>query len=116
MKTYRGSVPLGLTSDGQELDKVAVINILNIGIVTLHADLDPLGSPYTHTLGLQFCQMDTAGSESVVIDTFFDNRFLFPEETSGALNGNTPDFFFYHINHLFSMIQHVAAKRKMKNY
>ena len=49
-------------------------------------------------------------------DPFFRYIFLFPEKTSRPLDGNTPDLFFYHYDHLILIIQQIAAKRKMKNY
>ena len=45
------------------------------------------------------------------IDAFLQNIFLFPEEASGTLNGNAPDFFFPHGVHLLIIIQQIAAKR-----
>ena len=58
------------------MNETAVIDILHIGILTLHADLDPFGCPDAHPLGLQFRQMDAAGAEGIVIDAFFQNIFL----------------------------------------
>ena len=51
--------------------------------------------------------------------TLFDSGkegFLVTEKDSGSLNGDAPDFFFDHYNHLPYIITQVAPKRKMKCY
>ena len=95
---------------------LAVIDVFYVGILAFHADFDPLGSPHTHALGLQFGQGNAAGATGEAVDAFLRHIFLFPEKRAGPLNGDAPGFFFNHYNHLLSIIQQVAEKRKMKNY
>ena len=88
-----------------------MINVFYISFFTFHADLDPLGSPDTHALWLQFCQMDFAGAEGKIVDAFFGHIFLVTEKISGSLDGDAPDFFFHHVYHLVHIILQIAGKR-----
>ena len=100
----------------KELDEKAVIDGLGVGVAAVEADTAALGCPDTHALGLQLGQRNPTGAEQIDIDAFLGHILLLPEKGPGPLNGDTPGFFFDHSNHLLSIIQQVAAKRKMKNY
>jgi hypothetical protein len=105
-----------LTSGRQELNEVTVVDFFHIGIFAFHVELDPLGSPDTHALGLQFRKDNTTAFKRITVDAFFCHIFLLPEKRSCPLDGNAPDFFFDHPAHLLFIIQQIAAKRKMQNY
>ena len=98
------------------MDEITVIDVFYIFRLALHMHMDSLGSPDTHTLGLQLRQLDPAGAVAINVGVFFCHIFLFPEESADSLDGNTPGFLFDHSNHLMFIIQQVSAKRKMKNY
>ena len=56
-----------LTTGGQKLNEIAVINVFYIGVIAFHANLDPLGGPDTHTLWFQFGQLDAAKAEAEIV-------------------------------------------------
>jgi hypothetical protein len=105
-----------LTSGRQELNEVTVVDFFHIGIFAFHVELDPLGSPDTHALGLQFRQLYAAAVEQEYIGIFLCHVVLIPEKGSCPLQGNAPGFFFGHVDHLVcDIIPHFGTKRKRKN-
>ena len=93
-----------------------MIDIFNVFRLAFHADLDPLCGPDAHTLGLQLCQGNAAGVKQEGVGIFFCDIALVPEKGSCPLQGDTPGFFFGHVDHLISdIIPHLGTKRKRKN-
>ena len=82
--------------------------------------------PFTHKIFVPFYLLGNYTLKSIAdkgeytvnetVAVFFGYILLVPEEGSGPLNGDAPGFFFDHNNHLLSIIQQIASKRKMKKY
>ena len=104
-----------LAAGGQELDEIAMVDGFDVSVITLHAEVDALGGPYTHALGLQFRQSDAAGTIMKQIAVFFSYIHLFPEEGTCPLKRNAPGFFFDHGNHLPDIIAQKAKNGKVKS-